>query len=87
MPTLTVIVGSTRPGRAGGPIADWFIEQARQHVPVAVINPSHSYLASGLRGEPDSGAGRHWWLRLSAADLKNHQLPDPAGPYAKPAGW
>jgi uncharacterized LabA/DUF88 family protein len=63
------------------------VEQTRRHVPVAVINPSHSYLATGLRGEPDFGVGRHWWLRLSAADLKNHQLPDPAGPFGKPAGW
>jgi NAD(P)H-dependent FMN reductase len=31
MPTLTVIVGSTRPGRAGGPIAEWFTERARAH--------------------------------------------------------
>jgi uncharacterized LabA/DUF88 family protein len=62
-------------------------EQARRHVPVAVINPSHSYLARELRGEPDSGAGRHWWMRLSAADLKNHQLPDPAGQFRKPEGW
>ena len=31
MPTLTVIVGSTRPGRAGQPIAEWFIDRARSH--------------------------------------------------------
>jgi NAD(P)H-dependent FMN reductase len=31
MPTLTVIIGSTRPGRAGLPIAKWFVERARQH--------------------------------------------------------
>ena len=31
MPTLTVIVGSTRPGRAGAPIAEWFVERARAH--------------------------------------------------------
>jgi NAD(P)H-dependent FMN reductase len=31
MPTLTVIIGSTRPGRAGQPIAEWFIERARAH--------------------------------------------------------
>jgi NAD(P)H-dependent FMN reductase len=31
MPTLTVIVGSTRPGRAGLPIAQWFVDRARQH--------------------------------------------------------
>ncbi|MDT3442173.1 MULTISPECIES: NADPH-dependent FMN reductase [unclassified Pseudofrankia] len=31
MPTLAVIIGSTRPGRAGLPIAVWFIERARRH--------------------------------------------------------
>jgi len=31
MPSLTVIIGSTRPGRAGLPIAEWFIERAREH--------------------------------------------------------
>jgi NAD(P)H-dependent FMN reductase len=29
MPTLTVIIGSTRPGRAGLPIAEWFTALAR----------------------------------------------------------
>ncbi|MGB8179972.1 MAG: NAD(P)H-dependent oxidoreductase [Acidimicrobiales bacterium] len=31
MPTLTVIIGSTRPGRAGLPIAQWFIGRAVAH--------------------------------------------------------
>jgi NAD(P)H-dependent FMN reductase len=31
MPRLTVIIGSTRPGRAGLPIAEWFVQQARRH--------------------------------------------------------
>jgi NAD(P)H-dependent FMN reductase len=31
MPTLTVIIGSTRPGRAGLPIAQWFIGRAKEH--------------------------------------------------------
>ena len=31
MPTLTVIIGSTRPGRAGLPIAEWFADRARRH--------------------------------------------------------
>lgn len=31
MPVLTVIVGSIRPGRAGQPIAEWFIDRARAH--------------------------------------------------------
>lgn len=31
MPRLSVIIGSTRPGRAGLPIADWFVDRARRH--------------------------------------------------------
>ena len=31
MPNLTIIVGSTRPGRAGGPIAQWFAARAKDH--------------------------------------------------------
>ncbi len=31
LPRLLVIIGSTRPGRAGGPIADWFVDVARDH--------------------------------------------------------
>jgi hypothetical protein len=63
------------------------LEQACLHVPVGVINPSRNYLAGDLRGDPAAGAGRHWWARLTPADLKNHQLPDPAGQYRRPAGW
>jgi uncharacterized LabA/DUF88 family protein len=63
------------------------VREARRHLPVAIVNPSRSYLAGDLHGEPDFGAGRHWWMRLSAADLKQHQLPDEAGAYRKPEGW
>src|ERR1700761_3143421 len=31
MPRLTTIIGSTRPGRAGLPIATWFVDRARVH--------------------------------------------------------
>jgi NAD(P)H-dependent FMN reductase len=31
MPRLTIIIGSTRPGRAGLPIATWFADRARSH--------------------------------------------------------
>lgn len=63
------------------------VEQARQHVPVGIVNPSRNYLAGDLRGSPATGAGRHWWARLTASDLKAHQLPDPAGRYRRPADW
>jgi uncharacterized LabA/DUF88 family protein len=63
------------------------VEQARERVPVGVVNPSPNHLAGALRSEPGTGAGRHWWTRLTAADLKTHQLPDPAGRYRRPEGW
>lgn len=63
------------------------VEQARQRVPVGMVNPSRNYLAGDLRGDTGVGAGRHWWARLTAADLKHNQLPDPAGRYHRPAGW
>jgi hypothetical protein len=63
------------------------VEQARLRVPVGLVNPSRSYLAGDLRGSPTAGVGGHWWTRLSAADLKHHQLPDPVGPYHRPDGW
>jgi NAD(P)H-dependent FMN reductase len=31
MPRLTIIIGSTRPGRAGLPITEWFADRARCH--------------------------------------------------------
>ncbi len=31
MPRLLVIIGSTRPGRAGLPISEWFVGRAREH--------------------------------------------------------
>ena len=31
MPNLTIIVGSTRPGRAGLPISQWFTARAKDH--------------------------------------------------------
>jgi NAD(P)H-dependent FMN reductase len=36
MPKLHVILASTRPGRAGEPIADWFVERAAAHGAFAV---------------------------------------------------
>jgi NAD(P)H-dependent FMN reductase len=31
VPTLTVVIGSTRTGRAGLPVAQWFVDRARNH--------------------------------------------------------
>ena len=63
------------------------LELARQRLPVATINPRAKPTATDLRGDPNSGAGRHWWRRLKANDFRKHQLSDQIGPHAKPAGW
>ena len=42
---------------------------------------------SDLRGTASTGAGRHWWARLTSGDLKAHQLPNPVGQYRRPPGW
>ena len=63
------------------------VEQARQHVPIGIVNPSRNYLVGDLRGTASTGAGRHWWARLTSGDLKAHQLPDPVGQYRRPPGW
>jgi hypothetical protein len=63
------------------------LQQARQHVPVGLVNPSPTYLAGALRGLAREGAGRHFWRQLVASDFRNHQLPDPAANYSRPEDW
>lgn len=63
------------------------VQTARQRIPVGTVNPSRSYLAGDLAGQPSDGVGGHWWLQLRAADYKGCQLPDPCSGYAKPADW
>lgn len=63
------------------------LEEARQRVPVATINPRANPTATDLRGDTNAGVGRHWWRRLKVNDFRDHQLPDQVGPHIKPAGW
>jgi hypothetical protein len=63
------------------------LQQVRQRVPTGTVNPSPTHLAGALRGNAVGGAGRHWWRQLTAADLKDHQLPDAAGGYRRPTDW
>jgi NAD(P)H-dependent FMN reductase len=53
MPTLTVIVGSTRPGRAGQPIAEWFAERARTHAGFDVEVADLAQIGLPLLDEPN----------------------------------
>ncbi|WP_235498185.1 NYN domain-containing protein [Frankia sp. R43] len=63
------------------------VAQARDLVPVGVINPSKGYTAGALRGVPDTGVGRHWWYNLRAVDLTVAQLPVQIGTISRPPGW
>lgn len=63
------------------------LEQARLRVPVGTVNPRRNPTAHALRGDRASGAGKHWWRRLTSDHLLEHQLPDPVGPFAKQKGW
>ena len=53
MPTLTIIVGSTRPGRAGQPIAEWFADRARSHAGFDVEVADLAEIGLPLLDEPN----------------------------------
>jgi NAD(P)H-dependent FMN reductase len=53
MPTLTIIVGSTRPGRAGQSIAEWFADRARTHAGFDVEVADLAEIGLPLLDEPN----------------------------------
>ena len=53
MPILTVIIGSTRPGRAGLPIAQWFVGAAKEHGGFEVQVADLAQLDLPMLDEPD----------------------------------
>jgi hypothetical protein len=63
------------------------VREARERVPVGVINPGPAQVAGDLRGRPGDGAGGHWWGRLSESQYRSHQMPDSVGGISKPDGW
>jgi NAD(P)H-dependent FMN reductase len=73
---LVIIVGSTRPGRAGQAVAEWFIEQARQDGGFAVDVADLAEIDLPLLDEPEHprfGRYRHqhtkeWSRRIELAD-------------------
>jgi NAD(P)H-dependent FMN reductase len=76
IPTLSVIVGSTRPGRAAAPVAEWFVGRARGHGGFAVEVADLAEIALPLLDEPNHprlGRYEHrhtrdWSARIERAD-------------------
>src|ERR1700691_382618 len=76
MPILTVIVGSIRPGRAGQPIAEWFIDRARAHGGFDVEVADLAKIRLPLMEEPNhprlrqytSQHTREWSAQIDRAD-------------------
>ncbi|WP_078321213.1 NYN domain-containing protein [Mycobacteroides chelonae] len=63
------------------------IAQARDRIPVGVVNPGSKYTSGDLQPAHAVGQGPHWNRRLRPADFTSNQLSDPSGIYPKPAGW
>jgi NAD(P)H-dependent FMN reductase len=76
MPRLTIIIGSTRPGRSGLPIAEWFADRARSHGGFDVDVADLAELNLPLLDEPNHPRlGRyihqhtkHWSAIVDASD-------------------
>ena len=83
-PTLQIIIGSTRPGRVGKPVADWFHAHAAKHggfevdlVDLAEVNlplldePRHPRFA-----EYEHEHTKAWSRRISAGDAYVFVVPE-----------
>ena len=84
MPTLLVVVASTRPGRVGGVVADWFVRQARDHAGFDVRVADLAELDLPLLDEPNHPRlgeytrehTRRWSALVDAADAFVFVMPE-----------
>jgi NAD(P)H-dependent FMN reductase len=76
MPTLQVIIASTRPGRVGLPVADWFASRAADHGGFSLDVADLAELDLPMMDEPNHPRlqryehqhTKDWSARVSAAD-------------------
>lgn len=52
MPRLTIVIGSTRPGRAGLPVAQWFCDRAHAHGRFDITTVDLAHLDLPMMDEP-----------------------------------
>jgi NAD(P)H-dependent FMN reductase len=84
MPTLQIIVASTRPGRVGPLIAQWFAERAREHNGFEVQVIDLAEVGLPLLDEPNHPAQREyvhehtlkWSATVDAADAFVFVMPE-----------
>jgi NAD(P)H-dependent FMN reductase len=92
MPTLQVIIASTRPGRVGEPVADWFARRAREHGAFAIDVVDLAELDLPLMDEPnhprlrryEHGHTKDWSARVGAADAFAFVTPEYNHSYTAP---
>ncbi len=92
MPRLVIIIGSTRPGRVGLPVANWFADHARAHGGFEIEVADLSEIALPLLDEPNHPRlgqytkphTKRWSETIAAADAivlvsseYNHSYPAP----------
>jgi NAD(P)H-dependent FMN reductase len=92
MPNLMVVIASTRPGRAGLPIAQWFVDRATEHGAFDIDLADLAEVNLPLMDEPNHPRLRQytqehtraWSARVDAADAfvfvtseYNHSYPAP----------
>ena len=76
MPKLCVIIGSTRPGRVGLPVGQWFFERAQAHgkFEVELVDlkeqnlPFHDEAAHPRLGQYENEHTKAWSQRIKASD-------------------
>jgi NAD(P)H-dependent FMN reductase len=84
MPTLLVIIASTRPGRVGLPVAEWFVNRAEAHGSFAVEVADLAVVDLPFMDEPNHPRlGRYvhqhtkdWSATVAAADAFTFVMPE-----------
>jgi NAD(P)H-dependent FMN reductase len=84
MPILQIIIASTRPGRLGLPVAEWFAERAREHAGFEVQLVDLAKVALPLLDEPHHPSQRDyvhqhtldWSETVDAADALVFVMPE-----------
>jgi NAD(P)H-dependent FMN reductase len=84
MPRMLVVIASTRPGRVGGPIAEWFVARARAHAGFEIEVADLKEIDLPMMDEPKHprfGDYRHdhtkaWSATVGTADAFAFVMPE-----------